>query len=355
MSLGALSDSRLAEWMIELNRKLQKAREVMSSPGDIDIGSTPADVVYREDKLKLLHYRPMVEKTHPTPILIAYALVNRHNILDLQPDRSVVGSLLRQGFDVYNIDWGYPTQADKYLTIDDYVNRYIDNVVDVVRERSKVDKISLFGYCMGGTFTVIYTVLHPEKVKNLIVGVAPINFDTTQGILHIWAKSLDVDKVVDTFGNVPGQFLNIGFLLLNPMRIALDKYVGFVENVEDEEFVKNFLRMEKWVNDSPDVAGEMYRQFIKDGYQKNLLVKNQMEIGGKRIDLRRIEVPLLNVFAEMDHIVPPESSRPLNGLVSSKDNAIFSFPTGHIGLAVSKKSQKDIWPKVGEWIKARSY
>ncbi|MCZ7358090.1 MAG: class III poly(R)-hydroxyalkanoic acid synthase subunit PhaC [Candidatus Methanoperedens sp.] len=345
--------------------KFKHGVELFLEPPDFSVGTTPSEIIFREDKMKLIHYIPIVEKTYPVPILIVYALVNRYYILDLQPDKSVIKKLLDEGFDVYIIDWGYPSGADRYLTIDDYVIGYVNNAVDKIRERSGLDKITLLGVCQGGTFSVMYAALHPEKVKNLITLVAPINFDTDKGLLHIWAKSLDVDKIVDYYGIVPGDFLNGGFLLTDPFRLMIDKYVGLLERIEcepgdaacelrNEETVSNFLRMEKWIFDSPGQAGEAIRQFVKDCYQKNLLIKNKMVIDGKEINLKEISMPLLNIMAEFDHLVPNEASKPLNDAVSSSDKEMLVFPTGHIGIFVGSKSQKVVCPKITEWLKPRS-
>ncbi len=351
--------------LIEDFEKIKCGVELFLEPPDFSVGTTPSEIVYTEDKMKLIHYIPAVEKPYPVPVLIVYALVNRYYILDLQPDKSVIKKLLDEGFDVYVIDWGYPSGVDRYLTIDDYVNGYINNALDKIRERSGLDNITLFGVCQGGTFSVMYAALHPEKVKNLVTLVTPVNFDTDKGLLHLWAKSLDVDKIVDYYGIVPGDFLNAGFLLTDPFRLMIDKYVGLFEKIEcelndtarslrNEETVKNFLRMEKWIFDSPDQAGETFRQFMKDCYQKNLLIKNEMEIDGKKINLKNITMPLLNVMAEFDHLVPNDASKPLTEAVSSSDKEMLVFPTGHIGIFVGSKSQKEVCPRIAEWLKPRS-
>ena len=352
--------------LMEDHEKFKRGMELFLKRPDFSVGMTPSEVVYTEDKMKVLHYIPTVEKPHPVPILIVYALVNRYYILDLQPDKSVIKKLLEEGFDVYLIDWGYPSGADRYLTLDDYVNGYINTVVDKVRERAGVDKITLFGVCQGGTLSVMYAALHPEKVKNLVTLVTPVHFDTDKGLLYIWAKSLDVDKIVDYYGIVPGDTMNAGFLLTDPFRTMIDKYVGLFEHIDcesgdvecelrNEENIKNFLRMEKWIFDSPDQAGEAYRQFVKDCFQNNLLIKNKMVIGGKTINLKNITMPLLNVMAEFDHLVPNDTSKPLSDAVSSKDKATLVFPTGHIGIFVGSKSQKEVCPKIAAWLKPKSF
>ncbi|HEY9206372.1 MAG TPA: class III poly(R)-hydroxyalkanoic acid synthase subunit PhaC [Candidatus Methanoperedens sp.] len=335
--------------------KFTKGVEIFSKPPDFSVGTTPHRIVYNEDKMKLLHYRPTVEKTSSIPVLIVYALVNRQYILDLQPDKSVIKHLLDEGFDIYMIDWGYPTGMDRYLTIDDYVNGYINNAVDYIRKTSGADKITLLGVCQGGTYSVMYTALHPEKVKNLITLVAPVDFDTDKALLNIWARNMDVDKIVDYYGIVPGDFLNAGFLLLDPFKLMIDKYIGLLERIDDEKTVENFLRMEKWIFDSPGQAGETFRQFMKDCYQKNLLIKNKMVVGGKKVNLKDITVPLLNVMAQFDHLVPNESTIPLTEAVSSADKETLIFPTGHIGIFVGSKSQNEVCPKIAHWLKSRSF
>jgi polyhydroxyalkanoate synthase len=351
--------------LIETQIKFIKGMEIMLEHPDISVGTTPSEIIYTEDDMKLIHYLPVVEKPYPVPVLIVYAFVNRYYILDLQPDKSVVKKLLEEGLDLYIIDWGYPSGADRYITLDDYVNGYINDSVDIIRKRSGTDKITLFGVCQGGTLSAMYASLYPEKVKNLVTLVTPVDFDTDKGLLHIWAKNLDVDKIVDYYGIVPGDLLNAGFLLADPFRLMIEKYVGLFEHIDlesdneesrrrNEETVRNFLRMERWIFDSPDQAGEAFRQFIKDCYQKNLLIKNEMKLDEKNINLKNITMPLLNVMAETDHLVPNDASKPLNDAVSSEDKETLVFPTGHIGIFVGSKSQKEVCPSIAAWLKPRS-
>lgn len=114
------------------------------------------------------------------------------------------------------------------------------------------------------------------------------------------------------------------------------------------------MRMEKWIFDSPDQAGETFRQFIKDFFQQNKLLKGEVQIGDYTIDLKNVTMPVLNVFAEQDHLVPPDASRALKGALGGSDYTELSFKGGHIGIYVSGKAQKTIPPAIGEWLTARS-
>ena len=345
--------SKLAEDAGKAQTRAQKASDVLLQKLETDIATTPYEIVFEQDRVKLKHYPPVKKSAYRHPLLVVYALINRETMLDLQPGRSVVENFLDQGIDLYMIDWGYPSRKDRFLTIDDHVNGYMDDIVDYIRKAHQVEKIHLMGICMGGTFSVIYSAQHPEKIKNLVTTVTPTNFDTDQGLLHIWMKAVDADRMVDTFGNMLGDFLNFGFLLLNPARLMIDKYVGFLENMDNKSFVENFIRMEKWIFDSPDVPGETFRQFVKDCYQKNLLIQGRMEVGGKKVDLQKISMPVLNIYGKYDHLVPPEACEKLTAAVGSSDVEDICLETGHIGIYVSSKCQKEFAPKIAQWLKER--
>jgi polyhydroxyalkanoate synthase len=321
-----------------MQKRMMKATELLFNPPDVDVGTAPYEVIHEDGKMKLLHYIPQKDKTHDVPLLIIYALINKPYILDLQPDRSVIRNLLSEGFDVYMIDWGIPTDVDRYVSLDDYVNWYIDDVVDIICQRHNMDSISILGYCMGGTLSVMYVATHPEKVRNFILMAAPLDFGADRGLLKLWAQKeyYDPDKLVEIIGNVPGEFLNFGFLLLDPVSNLYSKYV-------------------KWINDGIPLAGESYREFIRKLYQENQLVKNQLRLNGQRVDLNNITMPLLSLVATYDHLVPPESSRDFNDLCPSKDKKMIEFPTGHIGLSVSSATHKKLWPEVAFWLKDRSH
>lgn len=336
--------------MTELAEKMLKGAEVLKDIKEIDIATTPKTPVYKEDKLILYHYDRETPPTIKTPILIVYALVNTYKMLDLQPDRSYIKNLLKGGADLYLIDWGFPTKADRYLTCDDYID-YIDHCVDYIRKTTGHDKITLLSICQGGTLSVIYTALHQEKVKNLVPHVTPIDFSTNDGLLFRWSKDMDFDKLVEGYhGLIPGDFLNVGFEILKPM-MKLQKQQNLMNIIDDKEKLLNFLRMEKWINESPDQAGECFRQFMKDLYQQNKLVKGELVIKGQKVNLKNITCPLLNIYATEDHLVPPAATIPLNDLVGSKDKTLYSFKGGHIGVFVGSKSQNELAPAVIEWLK----
>ena len=334
--------------------KIAKTIELLSKGNHISVGDTPNDIVYETRLFRLLHYRSLVKKVYPIPILVVYALINRSYVLDLQPNKSWIRHLLTQGFDIYLLDWKSPTRMDKFVSFDDYVNFYIDDCVEIVQNNNSAEKITLHGYCMGSSMSAMYTALHEEKIKNMVT-IAPV-IDTSKDstVIANISREMDVDKLVSTIGILPPEKLYECYSILKPFKQGVNKYFNLVENIENESFVQNFLRIEKWLYDTPPIAGETIKQWINDIYKNNLLFKNQFKLGKETIDLKKINVPLLNIVAEEDHLVSPECSVPLNEVVSSEDKRLIRFHTGHVGLIASSYSQNNVLPKVGQWLKTRS-
>ena len=346
-------EKNLVEEMNSLTTKMIKSYDAFSNLQDVEIAISPKTAVYSEDKLTLYKYNRETEPTYKTPVLIVYALVNTYKMLDIQPDRSYIQNLLAAGLDVYLIDWGNPTKVDKFLSIDDYVNGYINNCVDFIRKKNRVEKINILSICQGGTLSVIYSSLYPNKIKNLVTHVTPIDFSTNDGLLFRWSRDMDFDKIVDGFdGLIPGEFLNQGFDMLKPM-MKLQKQQTLSSAIEDKDKLMNFLRMEKWISESPDQAGQCFKEFMKDLYQENKLAKGELEVGGKKVNLKNLTSNLLNIYATEDHLVPPAATMPLNDYVGSKDKELYSFKGGHIGVFVGGKSQKELAPAVTAWLKKR--
>jgi len=340
----AVAAGRITRWpsLWERSRRVRK-------------GSSPAEVVYEEDRLKVLHYLGNASPRHKTPLVFVYALVNRPYILDLKKGRSVIANFVEAGFDTYLVDWGIPTSADRHLMLDDYINGYLVNVLDFLRERTGVQKASVLGYCMGGTMSAMFAALHPQRVRNLILLAAPIDFASTESLLNVWTRDFDVDKFVDAFGNCPAEFLQMSFQLLRPVANWIEKPIRFYEHMHEEEFLEDFLTTETWLQDNIPVPGEVYRQFVKYLYQKNLLTQNRMPVGKHIVNLRNIRCPVMSIMAGKDDLVPSAQSLPFNDLVGSKDRRVLLLPgSGHIGLAIGSRAQKEVWPQACGWLAERS-
>jgi polyhydroxyalkanoate synthase len=339
---------RQAARMAALPRALEMAREAPR-------GVSPYDVIHREEPVRLLRFRSTAEHRHTTPLLCVFALVNRPYVLDLLEHKSVVRRFLDDGFDVYMVDWGVPRPADHVKTLTDYVEGHLHRIVKQVLATSGQDQLSLLGYCMGGTMSLMYTARHQELVRNLMLMAAPCDWSHREHMLGCWVseQSFDADAIVDTYGNVPADFLGGSFSLLKPIANAR-KWTGFLERCDDEKFLADFWAMEAWANDNIPIAGETYRDFVTYGLQQNRLVKGTFPLDGRPVDLSAVTCPVLQLVATADHLVPMEQSTPLAEHVSSRDISVESVKAGHIGLAVSSRAHRELWPKAVGWLGERS-
>ena len=331
--------------------------ENLGEMATVEVGQTPAEVIYEENKLELLHYESMTEEQHDVPVLVVWSLINRPYILDLQPDRSVIRRLLEAGHDVYMIDWNEPSRFDQTLGISDYVNRYIDNCVDAVLAESGAASVNLVGYCLGGALTAMYTALNGEKVATLSQIAGTLCFQGEGGILELWAGAdhYSPESMVGVDGNVSSQQLADMFALMDPVANNVTTYVRLWDNIDDEQFVRNFARMERWLDEGIDVTGRFYVEFIRNIYQENRLYRNEFELEGEHVDVADIDVPVLQIVGEYDDLVPREASVPFNDAVGNEETAVIEFPTGHIGISVSSSAHDDYWPRVATWIEEHSH
>lgn len=332
-------------------RRLLKLPAVSWRVAQTGVGTTSQDVVLQIGSMRLLRYRRDGAPRYADPVLICYALVNRFYVLDLQPDRSVVRQYLQRGFEVYIIDWGTPSDADRGLTLNDYVCRFLEQAVaHVTRAHARRD-LHLLGYCMGGTLSTLFAALNPERVKTLTLLAAPIDFGGRDCLVNLWAdrEAFDVDAFIDAHGNCPAWFLQACFLSLKPVQNFVEKGLSLYELMDDDHALTSFFAMERWINDNTPVAGETFREFVKKLYQRNELVRGELRIGERLIDLGRVTCPLLLLTAKNDHLVAPGSTEGIRPHVGSRDVKSLTIDAGHVGLVVSRRAQTTIWAEATRW------
>ena len=319
-------------------------------------GITSYEVDREVDGTKLCHFTTGSNQRFREPLLICYSLINRPYILDLHAQRSVVRQLLRAGFDVYLLDWGVPDDADRETDLSDYVGNRLRTAVEHICQRNGSEQVHLLGYCLGGTLSAMFAARYPERVSGLILMAAPIDCYAGQGLLQLWADPtyFDVDRLIDVFGNCPGELLQFCFQMLKPVQNFYEKYATLAEKLNDEDYLSDFQAMERWTSDSVPIAGAAFRQIVKELYRENLLARNSFSLAGHRIDLQTIDHPLLLLTADKDHLVPPSSTLALAKVVASRDISYLSVDCGHVGLAVGRRAHRDLWPSACEWLAAHS-
>lgn len=341
----------------EVERTIQRSIKGLEyiSTGDPAVGLTPKDVIHQRGTLKLYHYHPQADEVYRVPVLLVMSLISKPYILDLAPGQSLVEFLVKRGFDVYMIDWGIPRPEDARLRFEDYVLDFIPDAVTRVLEDCGEDEISIVGYCMGGQLSTMYAALHPDgPMKNLACFTTPVDAEGME-LFKRWTdrRYFDVDRVVDTLGNVPPELLFASFDMLKPVqRVA--KNIQLWDNLWNDDFVKSYRMFDRWAADQIPFPGECFRQVTKQMMWENRFAKNEFEIGGRRVDLGEIKVPFLHVVAEHDHIVPYESAKPLVPMVGSEDKREVMLKGGHVSLVAGGNAIYRLWPQLDSWLSERS-
>ncbi len=322
-------------------------------------GISARECVLEQDKVRLYRYTASTgENTTRPAVLVIYALVNRPWILDLKKDRSFIARLLEEGMDVYLLDWGYPEDDESSYGIDKYVCDYMAICVETVSRLSHQEQINMLGVCQGGTLALCYSALFPEQIRSLVCMVTPVDFCTSDNTLGNWVRHVDVDRVVDYYGNVPGSYLDTVFRGLKPLSNGIKKYIRMIlasgNDSDDSSKLDDFIAMERWLMDTPDQPGEFFRQFVTWFYQENQLVNNKLELAGKRVLLKHINCPVFNITATQDHLVPLSASSKLGELVDGEQYRECQINTGHIGVFVSSESLTTTPVQIAQWIQEPS-
>jgi len=345
---------KLSEWFLKNNEFLPITEDKPYLIPDVKIGVTPRVEISSDDGVKLFRYEPKTDKQYETPLLIVYALINKPYILDLTPERSVIRKFLEAGFNVYLVRWGDATIADQF-SLDSYIDIFLYDFIEDVKSDAESEKISILGYCMGGGLSAIYTALYPENVRNILFLASTLYFEKKMGgLVNISDKRFFYpEEVVAPFGYVPSWFLAERFKVLEPWDNYIGKYINMFLNAEDEKFLDDFFRMERWIHDGVNVAPGAYVRYIKELYQNNALAEGKLYIYGKRVDPKRITMPAAAIVGLRDHLSPPDCTLKFLDCVGSKDKAVFKADVGHVGLVVSRRGLA-LWDEVIKWLAQRS-
>ncbi|SAL81347.1 PHB de-polymerase domain-containing protein [Caballeronia arvi] len=354
----------LAE-LSDFSMKIARGQRMLDRVKDehVQIATADKEIVFREDKTTLYRYKSTAERKVSVPVLVAYGQIGRYTMTDLQEDRSMLRNLLALGVDVYAVDWGSPSRSDRWLKFEDYVDVYLNDCIEFICREHGIEAINLLGICEGGVFSLCYAALNPERVKNLILTITPVDFHQDQaegrvnhGLLNLWTRGMsddDVDRLIEASGNLPGELTGYVFSQMTP-GATLSKYnVGLLDTFDDEKKLLNFLRMEKWLADRPHHPGEAAKQLLINLYKNNEMIRGEFQLGERTVDLSDISMPVLNVYAKDDHIIPPKTTQALRDAVGTSDYQEIGLEGGHVGVFVSGKSQGVLAKGIVEWLSER--
>jgi polyhydroxyalkanoate synthase len=349
----------------EVYAKLQKITENARTfnrlvTTDAKIAQTPKEVVWTLNKAKLYHYVAVTPEAQRRriPLLLVFAIMNRPHVLDLRPGHSFAEFMLKRGYDLYLLDWGAPGPEDRNLKFDDYTLEYLPRVVRKVKSVSGSGEFNVLGWCLGALISTLYAALRPDDgLRSLVLLTAPLDFtDKTAGGFIRWTshEAFNPDKIIDRFGNVPGEMIDYGAKALKPVENFIGSYLNLWDHIDNPKVVESWHAMNTWVRDIIPMAGGAYRQLINEFYKENRLMEGKLVLRGERVDLGKLKANVLNVIAEADHITPPCQSEGIMNRIGSSDKEVFRVHGGHIGIMAGSGAEKTTWPHIEQWLAARS-
>lgn len=342
----------MINWTDFIPSGLKLKENLAKLPGALPLAPTPYQVIAQMSGMKLLKFAlpENIKQTSKYPLFIIPSLINRYYVLDLLPEKSFIEYFLRQGIQVYLLDWGTPQDEDNFLSLDQLIDHRIDYFVDKTLQDYGCDKTHLIGHCLGGTLSSIYTPLHQEKISSLMLLTAPVDFDHG-GKIGVWATLplFNVGNLVKAHGNMPWWMMQSSFQMLKPM-LWWHKTERLLKEQKNPEFLKNFWALEIWSHDNISFPGKCYETLITEFYRKNAITKGTLKIHAEGVDLKNITSPVLNLAAEDDHIVLFKSTLQPYHLNKETQYDCFSVKGGHIGALLGSKAQKNIWPQIKDWL-----
>lgn len=325
--------------------------KVMTEPKP-DIIPTPRKCVWKKNKTALW-YHPAKEKKHAVPVFLVYSLLNKVYILDVGEGSSVVGGLTERGYDVYLLDWGTPGLEDADLTLENYIIDYLENALKRAIRHSGAKEISLMGYCLGGTMAAILASITSLPIKNLVLAAVPIDFSIgtvpQKWLNGIQNGELSFDRFANAYQTLPSEFLYLMFKLITPFNAAT--MANLYTRAHDEKYVKKWRRMDKWTKDAQAFTGAAFKQLFNDFYKENKLLKGELVMDGRKVDLNNIKCPLFVFSCSRDTLIAEKQSLPIMDLVSSEDKTYEVFEGGHVSLVITGVFAEIMDP----WLSTRSH
>jgi polyhydroxyalkanoate synthase subunit PhaC len=335
---------------------------ILLTTDDAVVGATPKEVVWTHRETTLYRYRSP-DRRYKVPVLLVFALINRPEIFDLRPGSSLVEFLLEEGFDVFLVDWGYPDEEDADMGLDEFVCDELDWAVRETLRAADVDELTLMGWCIGATLCAMYCGLdrglgtRPPRapVRNLVELTMPIDGRASNYAKWVGDDDFDVDEVAELWGSVPGGAIDFANKMLKPVTNFWTTYRRLWDNVQEGTARREaYQTMAKWVGDNPPFPGRAWAQWIHLMYRDASLLRGQVRLRGRRVDLGRIDQSVLVITAGADHIAPVPGTMPFFDLISSQDVEHLARPGGHIGLVAGSAARKELWPEITQWLAERS-
>ena len=347
----------------------------------VNMAVTPGKVVFRNDLFELLQYSPSTETVLKRPLLIVPPWINKFYVLDLNPEKSFVRWAVSQGLTVFVISWINPDERQAEKSFEDYMREGILTALDAIEMATGERQVTAIGYCVGGTLlaiTLAYMAqVNDERIASATLFTTQVDFTDPGELKHFVDEERirSIEQAMGDVGYLEGARMASAFNMLRPNELIW----GYVVN--------NYLKGKEppafdllvWNSDSTRMPKANHSFYLRNCYLENNFTRGRIEIGGKKLDLARVTIPIYNLAAKEDHIAPARSvfngakffggdmryvlagSGHIAGVVNPVSKPKYQYwtgprPTGEFEdwLKQTTEHPGTWWPDWIEWIKAQA-
>lgn len=313
----ASSGQNLVAGMTNLARDLDKSGGMLNiSQTDVEafelgrnIATAPGKVVFQNEFLQLIQYSPTTDRVYERPLLIVPPWINKFYILDLTPQKSFVRYAVSKGFTVFMVSWVNPDGKLAEKTFEDYMTGGLLAATDAVKRETGVDKINVIGYCVGGTLlgtSLAYLAARGEEpFSSATFFAAQVDFSKAGDLLLFIddAQLKYLQEMMAERGYLDGSRMATVFNLLRPKDLIWP-YIVNNYMLGKKPFPFDLLF---WNQDSTRMPAANHNFYLREFYQHNKLARGQLSIGGVKLDLGKVKLPIYELASKEDHIAPAKS------------------------------------------------
>ncbi len=316
---------------------------------------TPFRIVHAQAGVKLRRYGDA--QAEGPALLIVPAPIKRPYIWDLAPQISVVRHCLEQGLRVYLAEWTRPSDGDQALGLADYGNDLLSVCVDAIQSECGEASVILSGHSLGGVLATTFACLHPQHVRAIVLLESPMHFGTDAGdFASLVATTPDARSIENTFGNVPGSFLNIVSTSAAPHVFQWERYLDWSLSLSNTNALKTHMRVERWLHDEFSLPGRLFADIVELLYRNDQLMNGTLCIGDRKIGPQDLTAPLLNVIDPRSTVIPPQSILPFHDAAGSRAKKILRYEGDigvgiqHVGVLIGTSAHALVWPAIFDWL-----
>ncbi len=315
-------------------------------------------ILYQEKHLTLYQFEPLDKEVFNIPVLLVPPLMTTTDIFDLLPQHSLASSLIESGFNVYLLDFGKPDKNDSHIKLDDYILNFLYRAIHMVKKHSSSEKVSLVGYCLGGTLSIMYSSISlPAKndVKNVINIAGPTDL-TSLPFFTVLFKFFKKEwfNLVNKHGGIPKELLTLIFKVSDPVGY-FRRPLHIINKAWDRDFLVKYQALANFFNNFQNLPAATFKQAYEI-ITSNELVSGKLKLMDQtvNVDLSNFTASLLVFAGSRDTFIPADSVRAVQKHVSSKDCQYVELPFGHVSIMGSEKAKETIWKTCVDWLKTRS-